>query len=372
METILYIICGIYLLEYLFFSWGFRRISSFRPKPREHHPNVSVIVAARNEEENISACLNALIFQDYSPGKLEIIAVNDESEDTTLPLMQKVAEEKKRNIKVITTTADPSGIVGKAKAIAQGVDVATGDIILLTDADCIPPPSWVTTTVAYFSHSVDVVAGFTVVKVSSLFSELQQLDWLHLQTIAAASMGFNSPVGAVGNNLAFRRDAYEAIGGYRKVRFSMTEDFALFLEFYRQKYGIRYVCDVNSRVITEPCADLQTVLRQKHRWGRGGMESTPHGYSILVVAFLMLCALCIAPFISPTVWAIVWGSKFITDLVLLLPALHRLQLLRGLRSFLPFQFYFIAQALVVPLLIINPNVRWKGRVFATKEESVGL
>ena len=59
------------------------------------------------------------------------------------------------------------------------------------------------------------------------------LDWLDLQGIAAASMAFHSPVAAVGNNMAFRRSAYDAIGGYRKLPFSITEDFTLFLALCR-------------------------------------------------------------------------------------------------------------------------------------------
>ena len=372
METVLYIICGLYLGESLFFALGIRRANSKAHNEDDGHPRVSVIVAARNEERNISACLEALVAQTYPEGKFEIIAVNDESEDATYTLMDQASRQSDGRIRVITTTSDPSGVIGKAKAIAQGVDVATGEIILLTDADCTPPPTWVASTVSRFTHSVDVVAGFTIVKATSLFTELQQLDWLHLQAIAAASMAFGSPVGVVGNNMGFRRDAYEQVGGYRNVRFSMTEDFALFLEFHRRRCGIRYVCDFESRIITAPCPDLQAVLRQKHRWSRGGMESTLHGYSILVVAFFMLCAFCIAPFISLLVWAVVWGSKFVADLLFLLPVLRKLRTLRSLRSFLPFQFYFIAQALVVPLMLLNPNVRWKGRVFATNEKSVGI
>ncbi|MGE3802805.1 MAG: glycosyltransferase [Candidatus Kapaibacterium sp.] len=366
LETALYIVCGIYLVEYLVFALGIRRALAGTPKLPGELPQISIIVAARNEEANIEACLEALLRQDYPEDRCQVIAVNDESDDDTLTVMNRVADRWGERLRVITTTAESSGIIGKAKAIAQGVDSASGEIILLTDADCIPPTTWASTTVGRFSDSVDVVAGFTLVRSTKLFHRLQQLDWLHLQAIAAASMAFNSPVGVVGNNLAFRRSTYEAIGGYRNVRFSMTEDFALFLAMYRRGVGVAYACDDASCVETQPCADLQTVLRQKHRWGRGGMESTPHGYSILVIAFLMLCALCIAPFTSPLIWGVVWGTKFIADLILLLPVLRELKAVNSLTSFVLFQFYFLAQALVVPLMIVNPNVHWKGRVFTPR------
>ena len=371
LELALYIVSLLYLVEYSVFALGLRRAFtriSESSKELKELPTVSVVVAARNEEENIVACLSALATQDYPPELLEIIAVNDESDDSTLALMDRVSREYEGQITILSTTHESSGVAGKARAIAQGVDQATGEVIILTDADCIPVPTWVRATTRHFSDQVDVVAGFTVVAPGSSFSRLQQLDWLHLQALAAASMAFNSPVGVVGNNMAFRREAYEKIGGYRSVRFSVTEDFALFLALHRAGYGTAYICDHASSVVTQPCADLQGVLRQKHRWGRGGMESTLHGYSILVIAFLMLCALCIAPFVSLAMWGIVWGAKFVADLILLLPVLRELRQLKGLKNFLPFQFYFIAQALVVPLMLLNPNVQWKGRVFATRSK----
>ena len=372
LETVLYIVCGIYLVEYFVFSLGIRRALHLPTQLPESLPKVSIVVAARNEEENIEECLEALASQNYPRDRFEVIAVNDESEDDTLLLMNRVAQKNEGTIRVITTTPESGGIVGKARAIAQGIDHASGEIILLTDADCIPSSTWTSSTISRFSDSVDVVGGFTLVRSGKLFHRLQLLDWLHLQSIAAASMAFNSPVGVVGNNMAFRRNAYEEIGGYRSVRFSVTEDFALFLALFRRGHGVAYACDHQSTVQTKPCANLQTVLRQKHRWGRGGMESTPHGYSILVIAFLMLCALCVAPFLSLKVWGIVWGIKFLADLILLLPVMRELGIMGNLKSFIPFQFYFLAQALVVPLMLVNPNVRWKGRVFTAKGEEGAL
>lgn len=366
LELLLYIAGGIYVLEYLFFYTGMRRALRVPVRSKgEELPSVTIVVAARNEEANIEACLRALVGQEYPADRLQVITVNDESEDATLTIMHRVARESAGQLKVISTIPERSSIGGKARAIAQGMDHATGELILLTDADCVPPATWTRSVVDHFLPDVDIVAGFTVVRAGNLFSRLQQLDWLHLQSMAAASMGFGSPVGVIGNNLAFRRRAYERVGGYRNLPFSVTEDFALFRAMDKSGCRTVYPCCYEGCVVTEPCGSLAAVLRQKHRWGRGGMESSLHGYSIIVVAFLMLLALCIAPFVSFTAWAIVWGTKFLADLLLLLPAMRQLRLLDALKSFIPFQFYFIAQALVVPLLLLNRNVTWKGRVFQT-------
>jgi hypothetical protein len=112
---------------------------------------------------------------------------------------------------------------------------------------------------------------------------------------------------------------------------------------------------------------MMTVMRQKQRWARGGTESSVHGYSLMVVAFLMLTAFCIAPFVSLTMWAGVWTTKFICDLSLMYPNMRRLRRLPRLRYFIHFEFYFIVQVLVVPFLLMNPTVVWKGRSYRVGE-----
>lgn len=375
LEIILYSVCALYALEYLFFTFGLRK--TFRNRGADTGatadlPTVTIVVAARNEEQNIASCLESLAVQNYPSEKLQIIAVNDESDDDTLGIMKGVARRSEGAVTVVSTIPENSGIMGKARAIAQGIDHATGELILLTDADCIAPPTWTRTVAASFRPGVDVFAGFTVVRPTNLFTRLQQLDWLNLQTIAGASMSFGSPVGVVGNNMAFRRETYEKVGGYRGLHFSITEDFALFKAMHNAGARAVYSCDINSRIQTEPCRTLNDVLRQKHRWGRGGMESTLHGYSILIIAFLMLIALCTAPFVSPLAWGIVWGTKFVADLILLAPVMRELRMMESLKSFVPFQFYFIVQALVVPMLLSNRNVMWKGRVFRMSGPTVTM
>ncbi len=374
LEALLYIAAGLYLIEYLFFRWGIARALGTADREiaagLSARPHVSVVIAARNEQGNIGDCMASMASQTYPSALYEVICVDDDSDDRTGEILRAFARDESMDLTVFSPDSSMKDLAGKPRAIDAGVAVATGSVVMMTDGDCIVPPTWIENTVRYFEEGADVVAGFTVVDGRTFFGRLQQLDWLHLQSIAAASLAFDSPVGVVGNNLAFRKSGYEAIGGYRSLPFSITEDFTLALALWRNGAKVVYPCDSATRVTTKPCPDLPAVLRQKHRWGRGGMESTPHGYSILVVALLMLCALLIAPFVSPLAWGIVWGTKFLSDVLLLAPVSRRLGVASGLRAFVPFQFYFLAQALVVPVMVVNPNVRWKGRVFETVKPGV--
>jgi cellulose synthase/poly-beta-1,6-N-acetylglucosamine synthase-like glycosyltransferase len=208
-----------------------------------------------------------------------------------------------------------------------------------------------------------VYGGFTVIQSHDLFSAAQQLDWLHLQTLGSGALGLGFPVGVIGNNFAFRRSAYDDVGGYRAVRFTVTEDFALFQAMVTKGHKGVFPCDYAARMFTLPCESFGVMLRQKQRWARGGTENTIPGYTIFLVSVLMLVAFTVAPFISPVAWASVWGTKFAADLLVMIPTLRRLRCTGQLRFFILFEFYFIAQALVIPVLLMNKTVVWKGRAY---------
>jgi cellulose synthase/poly-beta-1,6-N-acetylglucosamine synthase-like glycosyltransferase len=362
-ESFLWFACTLYAIEYTFFLFGQRRIPRLPRSARATYPQLTILVAARNEARNIRRCLEALLAQDYPDDRLQIIAVDDDSDDATRAIMHEVSDRHRNRVTVVATHEEHSHARGKARAIAQGIDHATGEIILLTDADCVAPPTWARGAVEHFVDGVDAFGGFTVIRSSDYFSAVQQLDWIHLQSLAAGGLAFNVPLGVIGNNFGFRREAYEQVGGYRSVGFSVTEDFALFRAMHRRGRRVVFPCTRDTEMLTLPCASLADVLSQKQRWSRGGMETGVRGWAVLIIAVFMMAALLIAPFVSPIAWVGVWSTKFTFDLAVMTPTLKRLGRLSSLRYFLLFQFYFVAQALVVPFLLMNRTVVWKGRAY---------
>ena len=365
-EAFLYLSCLLYAAEYVLFLIGLGRVHRLPRAVPATYPTLSIVVAARNEEANIERCLGALLRQDYPADRFQIILVNDESEDRTLVLAEKIAAANPERLIVLTTVPESTDARGKALAIAQGIDHATGEIILLTDADCVPPPVWARSAVEHFVPGVDVYGGFTLIHSEDLFSSIQQLDWVHLQTYGSCGLALDAPLGLIGNNFGFRRYAYDAVGGYRGIRFSMTEDYALFRAMFDHGFKVVFPCTHDTSMITAPCSTLADVLRQKQRWAHGGTETGVKGWSVLFFAVLMMISMVVAPFISTTAWIIVWSTKFICDLILMTPNLRRLKRERQLRHFLTFEFYFIAQAFVIPFLLMNPTVMWKGRAYRGK------
>lgn len=362
-EAFLLVSCLLYAAEYALFLVGLARVHRIPRAVPESYPTLSIIVAARNEAANIERCLDALLRQDYPRDRLQIIIVNDDSEDRTLSLIERVAKENPGRLTVISTHPEDSGARGKALAIAQGIDISTGEIILLTDADCTPPAVWARSAVEHFVPGVDVYGGFTLIHSEDMFSSIQQLDWVHLQTYGSCGLALNAPLGLIGNNFGFTRRAYDAVGGYRQVTFTVTEDYALFRAMFDHGFKVVFPCTHDTSMITAPCTSLANVLRQKQRWARGGTNTGVKGWAVLFFAVLMMISVVVAPFVSVAAWAMVWGVKFLCDLVLMTPNLRRLRRERQLRHFLTFEFYFIAQAFVVPFLLMNPTVTWKGRQY---------
>ncbi len=362
-EIFLIVSSVLYAVKYLTLRVGMARVARIRTAVPEVYPHITVVVASRNEERNIGRCLHALLQQDYPAGRMQIIAVNDESEDRTLGIIQRIAGEHPGRVTAVSTVPEASDVRGKPRAIAQGIDHATGDIILLTDADCIPPAIWARSIVEHFTPGVDVCGAFTLVRAHDFFTAAQQLDWIHLQSVGSSAMGLGYAVGVVGNNFSFRRSAYEGVGGYRGIQFMVTEDFALQRAMTRNGSNAIYTCSFETRNFTMPCPTLGDVIRQKQRWARGGEKSTIPGYTIYAIAMLMLIAFSIAPFVSAAAWIGVWSVKFACDLLLLVPVMRRLRSSGQLRYFLLFEFYFVAQLMVIPLLLTNRTVVWKGRAY---------
>lgn len=362
-ELSLVIASLLYGAEYLLLLVGQRRSYRIPRRPHEVPPEVAVIVAARNEEANIVACLTGLLEQDYPAGCYHIIAVDDESTDSTQQLIRELADQHPGRIRLIVTTPEGSHARGKARAIAQAIDTSSAELILLTDADCHPPKVWVRSVVEHFLPDVDIVAGFTLIRATNFFSSTQLLDWIHLQSTGSCGLALGYPIGVIGNNLAFRRSAYEAVGGYRGVPFTVTEDFALFRAMCAQGSRAVFPCERDTRMFTNPCRSLREVVRQKQRWARGATANVFPGGLVLIFAVLMLVAVCVAPFVSVGAWIAVWSTKFICDILLIGPNLRRLGAARQLKYFLHFEFYFVAQALIVPFLLMNRTVVWKGRSF---------
>ena len=106
---------------------------------RQSRPFVSVIVAARNEEHNIGRCLESMARLTWPRELLEVIIVNDRSDDATPAIVQDYAA-RFPFITLLHATPGTGHLAGKTNAVTQGIDASRGSILMMTDADCSVPP----------------------------------------------------------------------------------------------------------------------------------------------------------------------------------------------------------------------------------------
>jgi len=363
LTTLLLVLTLIYALMIIAFTAG--AAASQYPTDLQYRPRVSIIVAARNEEDKIAECLNSLSALTYPHNLLELILVDDRSTDAT-PAIVRQYMERCPYLRLVQIGAETELRPGKMNAVTQGIDASTGEILLFTDADCRVPKGWVENIVKYYTDSsIGTVAGFTSLLGTGLFSRLQALDWFYLFSVAAATARMRFPVTAVGTNLSVRRAAYESVGGYRKIPFSVTEDYALFHAVTEAGFHARFPRDMHTLVETFPCASWKQLYSQKVRWFTGGRGMDVK--SLLIFAFPYIFNLLIAIsailFEAPLLyWAI--GVKLLVDLVLFLPSLSTFKRISLLRSFFAFELYYYCYVLIFPpLVLFGKKVEWKERTF---------
>lgn len=353
-----------YFFLHIYLYSGLKLSSNY--KLYTYTPPVTIIVAAKNEEQIIARCINTLKSIRYN-GQLEIYLVNDKSSDKTKQIMYENTKDDQRFIVIDSRESETSNLKGKANAIDTAIEKCNGEIILSTDADCIVSPDWVSTIVSYYDEKTAMVNGFTNIKYErKLFDKIQALDWVYLLSLASSSSGKKKILSCVGNNISFRKNIYEKLGGYANIDFSVTEDLALMRAIDAlPDFTIKYPVDSRSLVLTEPCDNLRTLYNQKKRWFRGGTGIRPLGYflgfELYAVNLFLLTGFLYTPILF---YLLMLLLKFISELLIMIPVMKKFRMKSLLKYYLCFQLYFSIYGLLLPLsFFTGKQISWKGRKF---------
>ena len=364
LEISVIIVAGLYVFQCSVFIAGVA-IARYQ-KNQQNEPTVSVVVAARNEEANIEKCLLSLSQIEYPREKLDIIIADDNSDDATPSIIERFTRSQP-HISSIAAQPSSTHLQGKANAIAQAIDIAKGEIILMTDADCVVGPMWVRNTVQYYDERTGVVAGLTLLHSKNWFEGMQSLDWAYILAVAAAAMALRNPLSCIGNNFSFRKEAYDEVGGYRGIKFSVTEDFALFKAITETgRWNYLYPFDSGTLVLSSPCRTARDLYRQKRRWGVGGRDMPFKAIGLLIIGFLMHVVLFAAPFLhfERLCLAGFVAIKFSFDALLLFVPLSRVKYLSQMKYFFHFELYYIVSTILLPFAVFfGGKVLWKGRAY---------
>ncbi len=329
-------------------------------------PSVSVIVPARNEQYALPRLMAS--FDAQEGGEFEVVLVNDRSSDHTADVMEEYRSRHPESVQVVTLTEAPEGGNPKQNALAHGSRVAGGEIILLTDADCVVPPQWVKRTSRYFSDPrVGLVFGPVFPdELGRWLSQYQSFDHVFRYLYTAGSAGLGSPTGGFGNNLAVRREALDAVGGFGGLRHSVTEDAELISEVRDQhRWLIRAHTSPRATVHPEPQISLGALLKQGVRWNTGALfapDPATRVSSGLVMIF-MFVSVVLAPvaIVYPPILFLAAGSFVSMMLMGVLAGLYARRPARYWTMLMPnVLFSMLFYSLIMLLTLLRAEISWKG------------
>jgi glycosyltransferase involved in cell wall biosynthesis len=217
----------------------------------------SIIIPARNEEANISACINSVINTDYAKDKIEIILVNDHSDDHTLEIVKLFSDK-------ILILDSPS--IGKKKAIELGVITARYNHIITLDGDCIVKKDWIKSwSIHIQNHKPKISTGIVqIIDSNSFLSNYESLDIMNL--MAVTNYGIKHDKFYIGNgaNLYFQKDFY--LASNKNEEYASGDDVFLLQQAKALNEKITFNSQINSSVFTWSQSSLKNLLWQRKRW----------------------------------------------------------------------------------------------------------
>ena len=226
-------------------------------------PTVSVIIAVRNEANNIPALINQLNQLDYPDEKLEIFIGNDDSSDSTLRILQ---ECKSPIIQIFDISAEVSGFKGKMNVLAQLIENASGEYLILTDADIYFDSDWVKAHVRSISQDAGLAGGMTGIIPDSQLSKMQHVDMMQYQGMLKVLIDLEIPIAAIGNNLIVKQSAINKVGGYPNIKPSIVEDVALLHVLKKSGTKIQLNYNPSTYIETKGSGSVVELLQQRRRW----------------------------------------------------------------------------------------------------------
>ncbi|MFD2552799.1 glycosyltransferase family 2 protein [Sphingobacterium tabacisoli] len=245
---------------------GWAKIPCFKSS-KVTSERVSVLIAARNEEDNIARTIDCILNQDFPKENLELIIVDDHSTDSTAAIVRSYAD---RGVRLLQLSIGDKLNSYKKYAITKAIEMSTGDIIITTDADCRMGKDWLRTVVQYFETNDSYLVSSPVLysEEKTHFEELQTLEFMYLIGLGAAGIGNHSPTTCNGANLAYRKSVFFEMDGFNGIDNLASGDDELFLHKVAEKYAdkIGFCKSKEAIVYTDAKPDLKSFISQRKRW----------------------------------------------------------------------------------------------------------
>lgn len=363
--TVILLIGYSLLIFYYYISW--RAIAVFIPSGIPPTTRISIIIPARNEENNIGLLLDALQRQTYPNPLFEVIVVDDHSTDNTATIVQQYPAVKLVQLK-------EEGINSyKKKAIESGIAAATGTLIITTDADCLPPPGWLVTMAAFYEEKKArfIAAPVSFVHDQSVLQIFQTLDFLVLQGITGAAVSTKQLSMCNGANLAYEKKLFDEAGGFSGIDAIASGDDMLLMHKIAKKHpdDVHYLKSKDAIMPTLPMTTWRSFFHQRIRWAsKAGKYEDRRITAVLLLVYLLnlsFAGLLVFAFIHGGVYwlcpAIFLVAKTLAEIPFVYAVASFFDKRSLIRYFLFFQPLHIVYTIVSGLFGQFGRYEWKGR-----------
>ncbi|HVM89384.1 MAG TPA: glycosyltransferase [Puia sp.] len=266
-EIVFVAFCIVAIVQLFYYGRFFRLLAFYKPVTKEksqQHP-VSVIICARDDANKLMLNLPGSLVQKY-PSTYEVLVVNHNSQDDTRFLLDEFKKSYK-GLHIVNLEHEAIGIPGKKYPLSMGIKEAKHEIVLLTDADCVPASEyWIEKMQNGYDDGVKIVLGYGAYhKKPGVLNKLIRFETFHsaLQYLSFA-LG-KLPYMGVGRNLSYKKELFFNNKGFSSINHLPGGDDDLFINMVADDQNTNIVIDPEAFTLSEPKNTFIEWVNQKNR-----------------------------------------------------------------------------------------------------------
>lgn len=368
----------IYMAMLLYFLIGIFRISN---ETNQRLFSVTVLIPARNEEKDISRCIESLWNQTYPREWYRVIVIDDQSTDRTAEVVEQVIKDKP-NFQLLQHPPHQLYPTFKKQALLYALKKVHSQIVMTVDADSIAQPDWIKKMVELYDDETGVVAGlvtFHQAYEKSVFHRLQTLEFAGIVFCGVGAVGQNNPLICNGSNLSYRLQAFHEAGGYDGNEFVPSGDDDLFIQNVHKKtsWKIKYSLLPETINFTQPVNTLMEFINQRARWASKSLYYPQrwlfflmlmiYFYYLLLVVFFPLTLLRLIPW---KIYLLGLSLKIVPEFFIVNRAMKILNRRPLMKYFGLAQIFQILYVIIVGFLGFIHKYTWKGHSGGSAKKTV--
>lgn len=366
-DIVFYSFASVTAILIFYYCWFFSRLAFYKRKEKERsqqHP-VSVIICARDEDENLARNLPGVLVQNYQ-STYHVTVVNDNSFDDSKYILQELKKTFK-SLQIVELSQEAKLISGKKYPLSIGIREAKHEILLLTDADCVPASEfWIERMQDMYEDDTEIVIGYGAYhKRPGLLNKLIRFETFHsaLQYFSYALAGV--PYMGVGRNLSYKKGLFLRNKGFSSINHIPSGDDDLFINKNANSRNTKVALHPESFTRSIPQKTWSGWLKQKKRHYTTAKYYKPtHKFLLGLYSFssFIFYPLLVAAFFfyDWRIVASVLGFRLLIQGIIYYKSMKKLEesdLWAGFIFFDLWQFFYYI--IFLPSLWKKPNRNWR-------------